>query len=73
MFLDDNLSLKKYRFLRNAFMSIETCNIMGIKPLNSIKNRIDDFFLLRENEKGFFLNPEQKIVFVCRKFLENNR
>ena len=67
-----NLSLKKYRLLRNAFMSIETCNIMGIKPLNSIKNRINDFFLLRENEKGFYLNPEQKILFVCRKFLENN-
>jgi hypothetical protein len=67
---ESNLSQKKYRIIRKAIMDIETCNIMGIKSIDPMKQRLNNFFRLENNEKGFYLNPIQKIIFVCRKFLE---
>jgi hypothetical protein len=64
-----NLSIVKYRLVRKEIMNIESCNIMGIKAISPIKFRIDNFFRLLENEKGFWVQPQQKILFVCQKFL----
>jgi hypothetical protein len=67
-----NLSIVKYRLIRKEIMNIESCNIMGIKAISPIKFRIDNYFRLYNNEKGFWVHPQQKILFVCQKFLSKN-
>jgi hypothetical protein len=67
-----NLSNEKYNLLRNKLSEIIPFRLVGLKQLYRLKINLNNFFRITENQngKGFFVDPEHKINFVCRKFLE---
>jgi hypothetical protein len=66
-----NISNKKYHLLRKLLK-----NSPFILPsqhwITEMKLDLNDYFEIISNDKGFYVNPEQKIQFVCKKFLIDN-
>jgi hypothetical protein len=66
-----NISNKKYHLLRKLLKN--SPYILPSKHwITEMKFDLNDFFEIIPNDKGFYANPEQKIQFVCKKFLIDN-
>ena len=66
-----NISNKKYHLLRKLLKN--SPYILPSKHwITEMKLDLNDFFEIIPNDKGFYVNPEQKIQFVCKKFLIDN-
>ena len=67
-----NISNENYRTMRNTLSKILPNKLAGLKRIYSLRLQLDNLFRVNSNEKGFYLEPEQKIKFVCKKFLTRN-
>jgi hypothetical protein len=67
-----NISNKKYSLLRKLLKNINPFFLPSKHWINEMKFDLNNFFEIIPNDKGFYVNPEQKIQFVCKKFLINN-
>ena len=40
----------------------------GIKAVTKLQFKLNDFFEIQSNDDGFFVNPQNKIKYVCQNF-----
>ena len=62
-----NISEKKYEILRKYFSWLQIPSLSAIRP---VQNIINNLYTIHQNEKGVFVEPLQKIKFVCKKYIE---
>jgi hypothetical protein len=67
-----NISNENYRKMRKTLSKISPNKLAGLKRIYTLKVQLDNHFRVNTNEKGCYLEPEQKIKFVCKKFLSRN-
>jgi hypothetical protein len=69
-----NMSDRKYELLRSSLKEFNPISLPGIDSVKKLKYQLNHYFNVKENEnkKGFYVDPEKKIIFVCKKFLEKN-
>ena len=67
-----NISNENYRTMRKTLSTISPNKLTGLKRIYSLKIQLDNLFIVNNNEKGFYFEPEPKIKFVCKKFLSRN-
>lgn len=68
-----NMSCRKYETLRKFLKDNYIGKLPCIDSVREQQIKIDNSFTLYQNDFGFFLCPQQKIKFVCEKFLERNK
>jgi hypothetical protein len=70
-----NMSDRKYEILRSSLKEFIPFSLPRIVNVNKMKYQLNHYFDIKENEnkKGFYVNPEKKIMFVCQKFIEENK
>ena len=61
------LSNLNYRLQRRALLGIQ--RMPGIKKVLKLQHELNRFFEIKQNSFGYFCSPEQKIKYVCGKFL----
>jgi hypothetical protein len=61
------LSDRNYCIQKKALSGIQ--KIPGIQKIVNLQCQLNEFFDISENSFGFFCTPEQKITYVCEKFL----
>jgi hypothetical protein len=67
-----NMSNEKYRLLRNLVKEINPIYLPSNNWISEMKFDLNNFFEIISINNGFYLNPEQKIQYVCKKFLTKN-
>jgi hypothetical protein len=67
-----NMSERKYILIRKFLLKNCIEKIPSLERLSTLSRSIDNSFIIYPNDYGFFLDPSQKIKFVCEKFLERN-
>jgi len=67
-----NLSNIKYRQWRKILKEIDAQRLPGIKQIVTMQHELNNFFKIRKNNYGFFVNPIEKINLVCSSFLKKN-
>ena len=67
-----NLSCRKYTLLKKTLKDINVNGIPNIRLITNLQYKINNFFPIQNNENGFFVEPVQKIKYVCEKFLLKN-
>jgi len=67
-----NMSRRKFRLWRQILKKIFFDKIPNWRDVEEKQHEINNIFPLISNQKGFFLDPNQKIKYVCQKFLERN-
>ena len=67
-----NISNENYRKMRKTLSKISPNKLSALKRIYSLKVQLDNHFRVNTNEKGCYIDPEQKIKFVCKKFLSRN-
>ena len=67
-----NMSRRKFRLWRQILQKIHFDNIPNWRDVEERHHEINELFPLKSNQKGFFLDPNQKFKYVCQKFLERN-
>ena len=65
-----NLSNIKYRQWRKILKEIDAQRLPGIKQIVTMQHELNNFFKIRKNNYGFFVNPIEKINLVCSSFLK---
>jgi len=61
------LSNRHYCLQRTALL--ETQKMPGIKKILKLQYKLNEFFEIYSNNYGYYCSPEQKIKYVCEKFL----
>jgi len=64
------LSNQNYRLQRKALLPVQ--KIPGIKKVLKMQHELNNFFKIENNHFGNYCNPEEKIKYVCAKFLLKN-
>ena len=64
-----NISIVKYKLFRKT---LNYFDMPGIRKVIKMQKALDDFFPLKLNNDGFFVEPAIKLKYVCEKFLERN-
>ena len=67
-----NMSRKKYKIMRKLFSRNLDEKIPGYKRVEKIQSQLNEFFILKSNDYGYFNDPASKIKFVASKFLLKN-
>jgi hypothetical protein len=65
-----NLSYRKYEILRENFSWLKIPSWRSIQPVQKLLN---EQFTIHQNKYGFYVEPFQKIKFVCKKFIESEK
>ena len=63
-----NMSEKNYIRFRNACPKIKNFKMPSLFRLNEFKFKLNNFFSIKNNEFGFFVEPEEKIKWLLEKF-----
>jgi hypothetical protein len=66
-----NMSNHHYCQQRSQLLNVQ--KMPGIKKILKLQYELNDFFEINNNNFGFFCSPEQKIKFVCEKFLDKKK
>ena len=68
------MSDQKYKFLRSSLKDLYPDVLPRMLSINTLKYQLEHYFKIQENgnRMGFYTEPEHKIEFVCKKFLERN-
>ena len=67
-----NMSQKKYKLLKSTLHQCKTIRLPGIELVDKLKHELDNFFAIKSNNDGFYIDPVKKIKFVCEKFINKN-
>ena len=67
-----NISRQKYLALKETLSFLNFGQIPGRDAVFKYQHQLNGFFKLKTNDFGFFVNPAEKIRFVCEKFLFSN-
>lgn len=67
-----NMSRKKYIILKKLFKKNDFDSIPGVKKVFEIQHKLNDLYTIEHNDFGYFLQPSEKIKFVCTKFLRRS-
>jgi hypothetical protein len=67
-----NMSRKKYIILKKLLKKNDFDSIPGVQKVFKIQHKLNDLYQIRNNDFGYFLQPSEKIKFVCTKFLMRN-
>ena len=67
-----NLSSRKYSLMKSTLKEIITLRMPGIKAVTKLQFKLNNFFEIQSNDNGFFVDPQNKIKYVCQKFLKRN-
>jgi hypothetical protein len=63
-----NMSNEKYRLLQNLVKEINPIYLPSNNWISEMKFDLNNFFEIISINNGFYLKPEQKIQYVCKKF-----
>ena len=67
-----NMSVKKYTLLKSTLKEVKSIRLPGIELVDKLKHELDNFFAIKSNNDGFYIDPVKKIKFVCEKFINKN-
>ena len=67
-----NMSGKKYTLLKSTLRESKTIRMPVIEAVNKMQLNLNNFFEIKSNNDGFFIDPARKIKFVCEKFVMKN-
>ena len=67
-----NLSCRKYSLLISTLNKLNTNQMPGLKSVTKLQIKLNNFFKIQSNDYGFFVEPLDKIKYVCKKFLIKN-
>ena len=68
-----NISREKYCELSKTLKSLNFGKIPGYQSVLKMQHHLNNFFDLKPTDQGYYVNPEQKITFVCKQFLAHNQ
>ena len=67
-----NLSYRNYSLLKQTLNYVGRDWLPNINKITNMQLKLNDFFPLLSNNRGFYIEPINKIRFVCEKFLLKN-
>ena len=67
-----NMSDLKYISFKNTLNEILPEKIPSMIKINKMQNKLNNFFKIKYNNYGFYVDPLQKIQFVCQNFIRRN-
>ena len=67
-----NMSCRKYSLMKSTLKELNTIQLPGIKQLAKLQFALNNFFKIKSNDDGFFVEPKEKIIYACQKFLKRN-
>lgn len=69
-----NISGKSYIQLKKIFKQIPNVNLPGLNQIDLIKEKMNKFFEINQNENGAYLNVREKIHFILNKiYIKSNK
>ena len=66
-----NMSDEGYKLIRKTLIELGIV-IPTIELIREVRGKLDSTFSIRRNPKGFYFEPEEKLQFLCKRYLIDN-